>query len=197
MELNLVTPTDAPCTTVRRPFLKDFPTILEISNWAACHTSANFRTEPQTLEHWIDLWKGKAERYPWFVAECEGVVTGFAMASPFLDRCGSSHVAEVTVYVHPDHLGEHTGHTLYARLLPTLQKQGFRAIVAVITIPNPASEALHRRFGFTEVGRLSRVGWKFGRWYDVAYWQRLFGGTAEPPTQIRSVQELQLIGESV
>ncbi len=196
MKLDMPKATRTPSTTVRRPFLKDFPTIMEISNWAACHTSANFHTDPQTVEHWVDLWKGKAERYPWFVAEHDGMVTGFAMASPFLDRCGSSHVAEVTVYVHPDHLGEHIGHTLYARLLPTLRRQGFRTIVAVVTIPNPASEALHHRFGFSRVGQLERVGWKFGRWYDVAYWQLLFGETDEPPTEIRSVQEVESCGES-
>jgi phosphinothricin acetyltransferase len=194
MSPNVLTSADTAATTVRRPYLNDFPTILEISNWAACHTSANFRTEPQTLQHWIDLWRGKSEQFPWFVAECDGVVVGFAMASPFLDRCGSSHVAEVTVYVHPDHLGKRIGHALYARLLPTLKAQGFRTIVATITIPNPSSEALHRRFGFTKIGRLSRAGWKFGKWYDVAYWQLLFGAVDEPPTGLRSVQEVERSG---
>ncbi|MHC5109270.1 MAG: GNAT family N-acetyltransferase [Planctomycetota bacterium] len=174
--------------------MKDFPAILEISNWAACHTSASFRTEPQSLQHWIDLWKGKAEHFPWLVADRDGAVVGFAMASPFLDRCGSSHVAEVTVYVHPDHLGQGVGHALYRRLLPTLEAQGFRAIVAVITSPNPSSEALHRRFGFTKTGRLFRAGWKFGKWYDVAYWELLFGAANEPPPQIRSVQEVEMDG---
>lgn len=181
-------------TTVRRPFLKDIPTILEISNWAACHTSANFRTEPQTLQHWIDLWQGKAERFPWYVAERNRAIVGFAMAAPFLERCGSAHVAEVTVYVHPDHLGKRIGHALYARLLPTLEAQGFRTIVATITVPNPSSEALHRRFGFARVGQLARAGWKFGRWYDVAYWQLLFGAADEPPAEIRSVQEVEREG---
>lgn len=192
MSSNATRAIDTSSTTVRRPFLRDFPTILEISNWAACHTSANFRTEPDTLEHWVDLWKGKAERYPWFVAERDGVVTGFAMASTFMDRCGSTHAAEVTVYVHPDHLGEHIGHALYARLIPTLQAQGFRTLVAVIAVPNPASETLHERFGFKKVGQLSRTGWKFGKWHDIAYWQLLFGGADDPPMEIRPVQEIEL-----
>jgi len=194
--MNLSPPemTDAPATTVRRPFSNDLSAILDIYNWATCHTSANFRTEPQALQHWVDLWKGKAERYPWFVAERGGVVTGLAMASPFLDRCGSSHVAEVTVYVHPEHLGEHVGSALYARLLPTLEVQGFRTIIAVIAIPNPASEALHERFGFTKVGQLARAGWKFGKWHDVAYWQLLFGAADQPPTQILPEREVELNG---
>ena len=64
---------------IRPPFFEDFPDILGISNWATCHTTANFRIEPDTLEYWVDLWRGEAERYPWFVAEVDGSVIGFAM----------------------------------------------------------------------------------------------------------------------
>ncbi len=177
--------------SVRRPFLKDFPTILEISNWATCHTAANFRTEPDTLEHWIDLWKGKAERYPWLVAERDGSVVGFAMASPFTGRCGFAYTAELSVYVHPNHAARGVGAALYRQLIPTLEAQGYRTLVAVIAIPNPASDRLHANFGFRRVGVLERVGWKLGTWHDVAYWQCILNDRDEEPEAIRTVRAVR------
>ena len=175
---------------VRRPFLKDFPAILEISSWATCHTAANFRFEPDTLEHWVELWKGKAERYPWFVAQSDGSVIGFAMASPFKGRCGFAYTAEVTVYIDPHHHGKGVGTALYHRLIPTLKAQGYRTLVAIITTPNPASERLHAMFDFRKVGMLARVGWKLVRWHDVAYWQCVLDDRDDEPLPIRNVAEV-------
>lgn len=176
-------------TIVRRPYSRDFPAMLEISNWATCHTTANFRIEAETLEHWVQLSQGKPEIYPWFVAERDGRVVGFAMASPFKDRCGFAPTAEVTVYVHPDHVGTGIGSALYQKLIPTLAAQGFQSLIAVMTVPNTGSERLHEQFGFRKVGVLSRVGWKFGRWHDVAYWQLLLRNDDAAPAPLKSVSE--------
>ncbi|MFQ5806704.1 MAG: GNAT family N-acetyltransferase [Phycisphaerae bacterium] len=181
--------TEAGEITVRRPFSKDLPAMLEISNWATCHTTASFRIEPETLDHWTDLWNGKPDTHPWFVAERGGAVVGFAMASPFKNRCGFARTAEVTVYVHPDHVGTGIGSALYQKLIPTLTAQGFQSLVAVITVPNAGSERLHQQFGFRKVGVLSRVGWKFGRWHDVAYWQLLLWSDEAAPAPLKSVSE--------
>ncbi len=171
---------------VRRPYSRDFPAMLEISNWATCHTTANFRIEAKTLEHWVQLSQGKPETYPRFVAQRDGRVVGFAMASPFKDRCGFVPTAEVTVYVHPDHVGTGIGSALYRKLIPTLAAQGFQSLVALITAPTGRSERLHERFGFRRVGVLSRVGWKFGRWHDVAYWQLLLRNDEAAPAPSRA-----------
>jgi len=71
---------------VRRPCLADFPDIVAIANWATCHTAANFKHEPDTLDYWVQQWTDHGDRYPWFVAECEGRVVGFARASPYHSR---------------------------------------------------------------------------------------------------------------
>ncbi len=177
---------------VRRPFLKDLPAILEISNWATCHTAATFKTEPEKLEHWVDLWKGKAEVYPWLVAELNHAVLGFAMTSPFQGRCGCTHAVEVSVYVHPDHLRQGVGRALYERLIPTLKAQGFRTVIAVIALPNPGSERLHESFGFRKVGELAHVGWKFGKWHDLAYWQLMLSDGDEVPTCVKDSHEIRV-----
>ncbi len=175
--------------TVRRPFLKDFPAILDISNWATCHTAANFKLEPETLDHWVGLWNGEREMFPWFVAEADGAVVGFAVASPFKNRCGFAYTAEVTVYLKPDHTSRKIGTALYTHLIPTLRAQGYRTLIAAIALPNPASERLHAHFGFERVGLLAGVGWKFRRWHDVAYWQLAFCDDGSAPAPIRPVQE--------
>lgn len=72
--------------TARRTSLDDLPAVVGISNWATRNTTANFKSEPDTLEQWNDLWRGTARQYPWFVAERDGSVIGFTMALPFKER---------------------------------------------------------------------------------------------------------------
>lgn len=162
----------------------DLASIRVISNWAIKHTTANFKVEPDPLEYWTQAWESNAPRYPWFVAESSGSVMGFAMASRFHSRCGYAYTAEVTVYVHPEHHGQGIGQALYDRLIPSLEASGYRTLIAVIATPNPASQQLHAKFGFENVGRLRRVGWKHGRWHDVEYWQRLFNEADDAPVPI-------------
>ena len=187
--------TNTDSLTIRAPLLEDFPKILEIANWATCHTAANFKLKPETMDEWITLWKGAGEQYPWLVAESNGAVIGFAMASPFKGRCGYAYSAEVTVYVAPDNHGKGTGHALYGRLIPTLKAQGYKTLIAVIAIPNQASERLHARFNFKKVGVLERVGWKFRRWHDVGYWQLIASEGRDDQNLIRRGGEVQTTPE--
>lgn len=71
---------------VRPPYLEDFPAILKIANWATLHTAASFRIEPDKLETWVDRWRQKDKNYPWFVAQGEHAVVGFAMTAPLQGR---------------------------------------------------------------------------------------------------------------
>lgn len=182
---------------VRRATIDDLARVLEISNWAAMHTPANFAVEPEALDVWREAFVETHESHPWLVA-CDdhhsprGVV-GFAKASPHRGRCAYHWSVEVTVYVHPDHHGRGIGAALYGTLIPLLRHQGFHTAIAGITRPNEASERLHRRFGFKSVGVFEQIGWKFERWHDVGYWQaRLTEGDASmtrPPDPLRSVSE--------
>ena len=174
----------APKAQVRLARAEDFPAIVDIYNWAIAHTAATFKTKPDTLEKVLASWKHRADVYPWFVAQQEETVVGFAMASPFSNRCGFAGTAELTVYVHPDHTGRGIGKALYATLVSALEAQGFKTLVAVIAMPNPASDRRHESLGFTKVGALRRVGWKLGRWHDVGYWQLVLNDSDDAPTAI-------------
>lgn len=157
----------------------DLPAILAISNWAALNTPANFAVEPETLESWTQSFDATHRMYPWLVAE-EKAVIGFAKAGPHKGRCAYAWSAEVSVYVHPDYHGKGVGSALYARLIPMLKEQGYVTLIAGITVPNPPSERLHESFGFTRAATFHHIGWKFGRWHDVGYWELIMRDGTPP-----------------
>ena len=110
---------------------------------------------------------------PFLSAELGGAVVGFAYASKWKGRCAYRHSAETTVYVGRDHWRCGVGKALYVRLLDFLQQGGIHAAIGGIALPNESSVALHERLGFAQVACFKEVGYKFNRWIDVGYWQRL------------------------
>jgi phosphinothricin acetyltransferase len=177
--------------TVRLATADDVPTILAISNDAATRTAANFAIEPESLASWERSFATEHATYPWFVAvNGAGEVIGFAKALPWKGRCAYTYSCEVSVYVAPVHHGEGIGTALYEALFETLVKQGYHSVLAGITIPNPASVRLHEAFGMTRVAFFTAIGWKFGRWHDVGYWQRTLQPPGTVPGDIRPVREV-------
>jgi phosphinothricin acetyltransferase len=112
------------------------------------------------------------------VAEAEGdrAVCGFAYASPWRPKPAYRHTVEDTVYLSPGHTGRGIGSALLGTLLAGCAEAGARQVIAVIAdTGSDASAALHRRFGFTQAGRLSGVGRKHGRWIDTVLMQKDLG----------------------
>ena len=114
---------------IRLAEFEDIPAILDISNWAAVNTPANFALEPETLASWQESWRETHEMYPWVVGVDEtGDIVGFAKASPWKGRCAYDWSVEVTVYVHSEHQGKGIGKALYGKLFPLLKAQGYRTL---------------------------------------------------------------------
>jgi phosphinothricin acetyltransferase len=180
---------------------------------------AHFAAEPQSEAEWTADWQANHERYPWLVAEPDeivaeragnvaeragnvaeragnvaeraGNVAGLAYAKSFNPRAAYEWTAEVSVYLRDGCQGQGIGSLLYGHLVPLLDAQGYRCLVAGITTPNEASVRLHERFGFVRIGTLERVGYKHGAWRDVGSWQRLTGPPDDtPPPPIRAVSEV-------
>jgi phosphinothricin acetyltransferase len=109
---------------------------------------------------------------PWFVAAQGGEVVGYAYATKWNGRSAYRFSTEVTVYLDHGRGGRGIGSNLYHHLLPALQSRGIHVAIGGIALPNTASVALHRKFGFEQVAEFREVGFKFGRWIDVGYWQK-------------------------
>ena len=108
---------------------------------------------------------------PWLVAEIDGAVAGFACASKWKGRCAYRYSLESTVYLDPELTGRGLGTELYAALIDAIRALGMHAVIGGISLPNPASVALHEKLGFRKTGQFIEVGYKFDRWVDVGYWQ--------------------------
>lgn len=113
----------------------------------------------------------QAAGHPWLVALLDGRVVGYAYAGSFSGRCAYARTAEVTVYLDSTAAGRGIGTALYGELFSRIRDNGVHAVIGVIALPNPASVALHEKFGMRNVAHLPEVGWKFGSWIDVGYWQ--------------------------
>lgn len=162
---------------VRPATRSDLPAILAIYNDAVLTTTASYDYEPRTLEHRV-AWFEDHERtgLPVFVAadEAAGVV-GWSSLSRYHDRKGYQFTVENSIYVAAPWRGRGVGTLLLAPLINSARRLGLHAIIAAIDAENPASVRLHARFGFEEVGHFKQVGFKFNRWLDVVYMERLIG----------------------
>lgn len=107
---------------------------------------------------------------PWLVAKDPQVI-GYAYARPWHERSAYRFTVETSVYVAPKAQGRRIGTRLYETLLQELRTRGLRTAIGGVSLPNPASVALHDRLGFAKVAHFRQVGFKFGEWIDVGYWQ--------------------------
>lgn len=112
------------------------------------------------------------QAYPWLVAEQDGRLAGYAYASRHRERACYRYSVDVSVYVAHDARKAGIARALYETLFTQLAQLGFHRAFAGIALPNDASLALHRACGFEPVGVYKEVGWKFGRWVDVAWFAR-------------------------
>jgi L-amino acid N-acyltransferase YncA len=110
--------------------------------------------------------------WAWLVAERQGECLGYAYGSMHRERAAYRWSAEVSAYVHPSHHRQGVGSALYRSLFEVLSEKGYCNAFAGITLPNAASLALHRKLGFQPIGVFRSVGRKFGKWHDVAWFQR-------------------------
>ena len=112
-------------------------------------------------------------------------VVGYAYAGPYKDRAAYRWSCEVGVYLEMGRRRSGSGRRLYEALFARLAERGFRTLVAGMTLPNDASEGMHRAMGFAAVGVIRRVGWKHGQWHDVAFARRSIGPDGGPPAELR------------
>jgi phosphinothricin acetyltransferase len=175
--------------TIRPATLADIPAITAIYANAVRHGTASFEQDPpdeaEMKRRMMSLLDGG---FPYLAADMDGALCGYAYAGLYRTRPAYRFTLEDSIYVAPDRHRRGIGRALLEALLCESQARGFRQIIAVIgDSPTQApSVALHRAAGFTMVGTLAAVGFKFDRWLDTVLMQRALGeGGDSPPAEIR------------
>ena len=158
--------------TIRRATEGDAARLGEIYNWYVANTFVTFETEAVPVNEMRRRIREKLASYEWIVGELNHEIAGYAYYGPFRARGAYFRTIESTIYLSQDSKGKGIGKKLYSALIDSASEKGFRELIGVIALPNPASIALHAGLGFHEAGVLQRVGYKFGTYHDVALWQR-------------------------
>ena len=135
-------------------------------------TPVTFEEEAPSCEAYRERIAKICEKYPCLVAEEGGRIVGFAYAHELRERIAFQWNAELSVYLAPTTQGQGVGSRLYAALIELLRLTGIKAVYGVVTSPNPASERLHRAFGFALMGTQPHAGFTCGAWHDVAWYVR-------------------------
>ena len=156
----------------------DLPALTALYNHYIETSPATFDLEPWTVERRRAEWFAKyapSGPYRIFVAENAGRIVGMSYSSPWREKAAYRTSVETSVYCLAGETGRGVGRQLIAALLEALEAEGVHRAFAQITLPNDPSEKLTERAGYTRVGVLSEAGWKLGRYWDVAIWQRSIG----------------------
>ena len=175
---------------IRNADLRDAEACRQIFDHYLKTTAVHFSASAPPQDEYVRHMQQVMERYPWFAAEEDGAVKGFAYAGPFLDRPPYAWSCEITIYVAPDAVGTGIGRMLFEKLEESLRRMGIVNLYAYIAVPDGEDEYLtmnsadfHAHMGFRKNADFQRCGRKFGRWYSVIWMEKQIGEQLEdqPP----------------
>ena len=153
----------------------DLEAILAIYNDAVINTTATYDYEPRSMDAQRQWFAAKrAQGLPVLVGLEAGVVSGFASYGPFRPWAAYLYTVENSIYVTPEQRGRGVGTAILGPLIEIARGRGFHAMVAGIDATNEPSLKLHAKFGFEKVAHFRQVGWKFERWLDLVFLERIF-----------------------
>lgn len=168
MKIRVVTPSDAAeLVSIYAPYVM--------------HTAITFEYEVPTAEEFRDRICRTLEKYPYLVAEEDGVILGYAYASAFKGRAAYDWSAETSIYVRENFGHRGVGSLLYRELENLLRRQHICNLCACIAYPNPASIAFHESFGYRTVAHFTASGYKQGAWYDMIWMEKELCSHEVPP----------------
>ncbi len=156
--------------------------ILDIFNDAILNSTALFDYSPRTRQDMATWFDAKhTGGFPVIgIEDHKGTLLAFGSYGTFRAWPAYQYTVEHSVYVHKDYRRQGLGRLVMQELITAAQHHGIHAMIGVIEANNTASIALHEQLGFRHVGTLPQVGYKFGRWLDVALYQLLLNTPAQP-----------------
>lgn len=162
---------DVPAT-IRPARAEDAPAMLAIYRPFVERTAVSFETEVPTLDEFVERIHARQRDHEWLAAELDGQVVGYAYGSKHRGRGAYRTTCEVSAYVSESARGRGVARALYERLFARLVERGYCNALAGIAMPNDVSVAFHSALGFSPVGVYHAIGFKLGRWHDVAWYER-------------------------
>ena len=156
---------------IRLVEVKDASQICDIYNYYVENSIATFVEIPVLVSEMEAKITTISTRFSWFVFEENGVILGYAYANSWNERAAYRHSLESTIYLRNGALNKGIGSALYQSLLDEITKLDYHVVIGGVSLPNEASVRLHEKFGYKKAAHYKEVGYKFGKWIDVGYWQ--------------------------
>ncbi len=156
---------------IRIANINDAESICNIYNYYIQNTVITFEEESVSILEMEKRITAITSNLPWYVYEENEKIIGYAYAGKWKERSAYKHSVELSVYVHNEHQGKGIGKRLYEVLITELKSMKMHVIIGGMSLPNEKSQKLHESFGFEKVAQFHEVGYKFGKWIDVGYWQ--------------------------
>jgi L-amino acid N-acyltransferase YncA len=180
-------------TSIRMVRLGDAETIQNIYAPYVTQTIISFETIAPNVAEMEQRILKKSMKYPWLVCEYDGRVIAYAYGDQHSDRQAYQWSVDISVYVHEQWHRHGIGRALYTSLLALLRLQGFYNVYAGIALPNEKSVGVHEAMGMTPVGIYHQVGYKFGAWHDVGWWQMMLQPRVLEPAPPLTSQQAQTL----
>lgn len=158
---------------IRNVKLSDADSIANIYNYYIKNSTATFEEEEIPEDEIIRRINIVRENHVWIVYEEDGKVRGYAYAIRWKDRDAYRFTAEIAVYTEEGFSGRGIGSSLMENLIDGSRKKNLHKLMGGIALPNEASIALHEKFGFVKCAHFRESGFKFGKWIDVGYWEKI------------------------
>lgn len=167
---------------IRSAVTEDAGRLLEIYAYYVEHTAISYEYVVPSLEEFQQRIHNTLEKYPYLVIEEDGVIKGYTYAAAFIQRAAYGHCCEVTIYLDRDSKRNGYGRALYEELEAELQKIGITNLYACVGDPivedeylTKNSEHFHQHMGYTKVGEFHKCGYKFGRFYNMIWMEKIIG----------------------
>ncbi len=178
--------------TIRVAEPEDAAELLKIYAPYVKNTAISFEYEVPSVEEFARRIQGTLQRYPYLVAMLDGETAGYAYASAFHARAAYRWCAEASIYVKEELRGYGIGRQLYTALEERLREMGILNLNACVAHPvkedeylTQASERFHERMGFSKVAEFHKCGYKFERWYDMVWMEKMLGEHEELPMPVK------------
>ena len=161
---------------------EDARRLLDIYSYYVVNTAISFEYDVPSPSEFKERIENTLKKYPYLVLEVDGEIAGYAYAGVFKGRAAYDHSCEISIYIDRDSHGKGYGRALYEALEEKLKEQGILNLYACIAYPpeedeylTKNSEGFHRHLGFVTVGEFHKCGYKFGRWYNMIWMEKIIG----------------------